>query len=333
MTKKGVVLWHQETIDARDIPLFAEWCEDSGVDSLWFPETWVRDGSIHIAMAAQAVDKIKLGSAVFNIYGRSPGLMAQTAAELDVLSNGRFHLGLGSSGQAVIENWHGVPFGSPLKRSREMVDALRQAFRGDRVELSGEIYRMSGFKLRRRPVQERLPIYLGSNGPNYTRLTGEIADGWIPFCIPFSRMKDALKFLEEGAESAGRAVSEIDVAPFVYAAPFDDLERARALVKPELGFYIGAMGDYYHAQLTRWGYGEDADNIRAAWRKGGRRAAGEALSDALLDDLAICGPKSRCNEMLAALRETGVTQPLFRVPDETPEEDVKRALRTLGELD
>ena len=71
MTKKGIVLWHQETIDARDIPLFARWCEDSGIDSLWFPETWVRDGSIHIAMAAQAVDKIKLGSAVFNIYGRS----------------------------------------------------------------------------------------------------------------------------------------------------------------------------------------------------------------------------------------------------------------------
>ncbi|MYA95284.1 MAG: LLM class flavin-dependent oxidoreductase [Nitrospinae bacterium] len=92
MTQKGIVLWHQETIDARDVPRFARWCEDSGIDSLWFPETWVRDGGILIAMAAQAVDKIKLGAAVFNIYGRTPGLMAQTAAELDVLSSGRFHL-------------------------------------------------------------------------------------------------------------------------------------------------------------------------------------------------------------------------------------------------
>ena len=333
MAGKGVVLWHQESIDARDVPRFARWCEDSGIDSLWFPETWVRDAGVLIAMAAQAAGEIKLGSAVFNVYGRSPGLMAQTAAELDVLSGGRFRLGLGSSGRAVIENWHGVPFGSPLRRSREMVAALRGAFRGERVELDGEVYRMSGFKLRRGPIQERLPIYLGANGPNYTRLTGEVADGWIPFCVPFSRTRDALEFLEEGAAAAGRRASEIDVAPFVYAAPFDDLARARALVKPELGFYIGAMGDYYHAQLSRWGYGEDADRIRAAWRKGGRKAAGEAIPDALADELSICGPKSRCAEMLAALRETGVTRPLFRVPDEVEEEDVRRAIRILGALD
>ena len=333
MAGKGVVLWHQESIDARDVPRFARWCEDSGIDSLWFPETWVRDAGVLIAMAAQAAGEIKLGSAVFNVYGRSPGLMAQTAAELDVLSGGRFRLGLGSSGRAVIENWHGVPFGSPLRRSREMVAALRGAFRGERVELDGEVYRMSGFKLRRGPIQERLPIYLGANGPNYTRLTGEVADGWIPFCVPFSRTRDALEFLEEGAAAAGRRASEIDVAPFVYAAPFDDLSRARALVKPELGFYIGAMGDYYHAQLSRWGYGEDADRIRAAWRKGGRKAAGEAIPDALADELSICGPKSRCAEMLAALREMGVTRPLFRVPDEVEEEDVRRAIRILGALD
>ena len=333
MAGKGVVLRHQETIDAREVPRFARWCEDSGIDSLWFPETWVRDGSVLIAMAAAGTKSIGLGAAVFNVYGRSPGLMAQTAAELDVLSGGRFRLGLGSSGRAVIENWHGVPFGSPLKRTREMVDALRQAFRGERVELDGEVYRMSGFKLRRGPAQERLPIYLGANGPNYTRLTGEIADGWIPFCVPFSRMREAMRHLEEGAASAGRAASEIDVAPFVYAAPLDDLARARALVRPELGFYVGAMGDYYHAQLTRWGYGAEADAIRAAWRKGGRKAAGEALPDALVDELSVCGPRSRCAEKLAALREAGVSRPLFRAPDVMEEEEARRAIRILGELD
>ncbi len=333
MGRKGVVLWHQESMDAREVPEFARWCEDAGIDSLWFPETWVRDAGILIAMAAQSTQRLTLGSAVFNVYGRSPGLMAQTAAELDVLSGGRFRLGLGSSGRAVIENWHGVPFGSPLGRTREMVAALRQAFRGDRVALDGEVYRMRGFKLRRKPLQESLPIYLGANGPNYTRLTGEVADGWIPFCVPFSRTREAMRFLEEGAEAAGRKASEIDVAPFVYAAPFEDLARARSLVKPELGFYIGAMGDYYHAQLTRWGYGKEADDIRAAWRRGGRRAAGEALTDELVDELAVCGPPSRCREMLAALREAGITQPLFRVPDEVERDDVRRAVDILGALE
>ena len=151
-----------ETIDARDVPRFARWCEDSGIDSLWFTlNLGARRRHPHRHGGAGG-GRYQAGAAVFNIYGRTPGLMAQTAAELDVLSNGRFHLGIGSSGQAVIENWHGMPFGSPLKRSREMVAALRQAFRGERVELDGDIYRLSGFKLRRKPVQERLPIYLGS---------------------------------------------------------------------------------------------------------------------------------------------------------------------------
>ncbi len=306
--------------------------ENAGLDTLWIPETWVRDASVQLAVAALSTQKIRLASGIFNLYGRSPGQLAQTASELDVLSGGRFTLGIGVSGRAVIENWHSQPFDRPLRRTRETVAVLRSAFSGARVNFEGDAIRMKGFRLRQRPLQERLPIFLAANGPLNTRLSGEVADGWIPFFVPFSRFKEALAPLEEGASSAGRPVSEVEVAPFVMVAPNDDLTRARASVKSVLAFYVGAMGDYYHAQISRWGYAGEADRIRAAWGKGGRAAALQAVSDELVDDLALCGPVSRCLEGLSRLREVGVTHPILRFPDEMEEEEIGRALEALGNL-
>lgn len=300
------------------------------MDTLWVPETWVRDAGIQLAVAAMSTEKIRLASGIFNIFGRSPGQLAQTASELDVLSGGRFTLGIGVSGRAVVENWHSSLFDHPLRRTRETLAVLRSAFSGARVNFEGELIRMKGFRLRRRPVQERLPIYIAANGPMNSRLSGEVADGWIPFFIPFSRFREAMAPLAEGAAKAGRPVSEVEVAPFVMISPDDSLTRARARVKPVVAFYVGAMGDYYHAQLSRWGYGPEAQRIRDAWEQAGRSAAIQQVSDELVDDLALCGPVSRCLEGLSRLREAGVTHPILRFPDEMEEEAVGRALDALG---
>ena len=328
----GVVLWRGERLDAEEITRFARRVEDAGLASLWVPETWVRDAGIQLALAAQATRTLRLGAGILNIYGRSPGFLAQTAAELDVLSGGRFILGIGVSGRAVIEGWHAQPFRRPLQRTRETLAALRQAFAGERVEAEGEFLRMRGFRLRRGPVQERVPIYLAANGPRNTRLAGELADGWIPFLIPFSRFREAMAPLAEGARAAGRAPGAVDAAPFIYFSPGEDLARARERVMPELGFYVGAMGVYYHAQLARWGYAGEADRIRAAWGEGGRAAAARAVPDALVDDLALCGPPSRLAEGLARLREAGITHPILRLPETMEEEEAAAALDLIGKL-
>lgn len=328
----GLVLWRHEQAESESIVRFAQRAEDAGLAALWIPETWVRDASVQLAVAALSTQKIRLASGIFNIFSRSPGQLAQTASELDMISGGRFTLGVGVSGRAVIENWHARPFDRPLLRTRETIAVLRSAFSGGRVDFAGETIRMKGFRLRRRPLQETLPIFLAANGPANTRLCGEVADGWIPFFLPFSRFKESLAILAEGASGAGRSLSEIEVAPFIMVSPNDDLGRARAAVKSVVAFYIGAMGDYYHAQISRWGYAEEADRIRAAWRKGGRAAAVRTVSDHLVDDLALCGPISRCMEGLSRLREEGVTHPILRFPDEMEEEEVSRALEALGRL-
>ncbi|MEE9275058.1 MAG: LLM class flavin-dependent oxidoreductase [bacterium] len=332
VNRMGMLLWRSERIDAEGIARFAREAEGAGFDELWIPETWVREAGIQLALAAQATERIRLGSGIFNIYGRSPGLLAQTAAEIDVLSGGRFDLGLGVSGPAVIENWHAQPFDRPLRRSREVVAALRMALAGERVNLAGETVRMEGFRLRRKPVQERLPIYLAANGPDNTRLTGEIADGWIPHFVPFSRTEESIAPLAEGAARAGRALAEVDVAPFVFTAPDDNVGRARERVKPSIAFYIGAMGDYYHAQLTRYGYGEAADAIRAGWKRGGRAAAAREVPDDLVDDLALCGPLPRIAEGLDRLRGAGVTHPILRILEDVEEGETAGLLEGLGKL-
>lgn len=332
MASLGVLLWRSEKVDAGAIARFAQRAEAAGLDALWVPETWVRDAAIQLALAAEATGRIRLGSGIFNIYSRSPGLLAQTGAELDVLSGGRFDLGLGVSGPAVIEDWHSQPFERPLTRTRETFAVLRMAFAGTRVNLEGKSIRMKNFKLRRKPLQERLPLYLAANGPENTRLAGEIADGWLPHFIPLSRMRDSLVPLAEGAARAGRDLAEIDVAPYIFCGVDPDLARARDQVRPGLAFYIGAMGDYYHAQLTRWGFGAEADTIRDAWKEGGSSAASRAVPDHLVDELALCGPPERIAERLGLWRAAGVTQPILRIMDSVEEADAHAILDEFGKM-
>ncbi len=327
-----MVLWRHDRIGAGGLARFARAAESAGLGALWIPETWVRDASVQLTLAAEATERIRLAAGIFNIYSRSPGQLAQVASELDVLSGGRFTLGIGVSGRAVIENWHSREFGRPLQMTREVIAVLRMSLAGERVNFEGEVISMSGFRLRRPPVQKRVPIFLAANGPANTRLAGELADGWLPFFVPQSRFAEALAGLEEGARSAGRPASGVEAAPFVLFSPDEDTDRARNRVKPIVAYYVGAMGNYYHAQLSRWGWGADADRIREAWARGGSAAATREVGDPLVDDLALCGPPARCAKALERFFEAGATHPVLRLPDEMSEEEAIGALEILGEI-
>lgn len=332
MSRTSIVLWRHDQINPCELVRFARAVEEVGLDTLWIPETWVRDASVQLAISAYSTERLRIASGIFNIYSRSPGQLAQTASELDLLSGGRFTLGLGVSGRAVIENWHAQVFSRPLVRTREVISVLRQAFEGVRVNFDGQMVKMKGFRLRQSPVQRKIPVYLAANGPANTRLAGEVADGWVPYLIPFSKFKEAKASLEEGAQRGQRPTSDIDTAPFVLYSPNEDIGRARDLLKPTIGFYVGVMGDYYHGQLTRWGYGGEADKIRDAWKDGSRLAAARAVPDHLVDDLALCGSVERCREGLARLREAGVAHPILRFPDEMDEGEVLQGIASIPAL-
>jgi F420-dependent oxidoreductase-like protein len=223
--------------------------DELGLDSVWISEAWGQDAVSVLGLLAGRTERIGLGSGLMQIPARQPTAAAMAAASLDVLSGGRFRLGLGVSGPQVSEGWYGVPFERPLRRTREYVEIVRMALARKTVSYEGREWTLPlpdglgrPLKLLARPVQERVPIYLGAVGPKAVRQTGEIADGWLPFMLDPSDPRPLLEPLERGLAAAGRSRSEMDVAPCVPMALAADVDAARDAVRPWLAFYLGAMG-------------------------------------------------------------------------------------------
>src|SRR5919106_1535127 len=170
------------------IPLAQE-AERLGYDSAWAAESWGVDAVTVLAWMAASTSRIKVGSAIMQIPGRTPANTAMTAATLDLMSGGRFLLGLGTSGPQVVEGWHGEAWGKPLGKTREYVEIVRAALRRDVVEHQGAHYRIpysngtglgKPLKLMARPLRAEIPIYLAAMGPKAVAQAAEIADGWLP---------------------------------------------------------------------------------------------------------------------------------------------------------
>src|SRR2546421_12810485 len=220
--------------------------ERQGYDSVWSAEAYGSDAATVLAWLAAQTSKIKLGSAIFQMPGRSPGLTAMTAATIDQLSGGRMLLGIGSSGPQVAEGWHGQRFAKQLQRTREYIAVIRMALARERVEFRGETLELplpdgpgKALKLTISPVQERIPIYLAAIGPKNTALAGEIADGWIPTLFSPEHVSELRPLLEEGAARSGKSLDGFDIAPTVNVCVTDDLAAARDAMRPFIALYVG----------------------------------------------------------------------------------------------
>jgi F420-dependent oxidoreductase-like protein len=306
-----------------------------GLDSAWVAEAWGQDAVSVLGMLAGKTDRIGLGSGLMQIPARKPTATAMAAATLDVLSEGRFRLGLGLSGPQVSEGWYGVPFTNNLKRTREYVDVVRRVLARERVQLPLDGGEDAGIglgkplKLLTRPVQDELPIYLGAIGPKAVRQAGAIADGWLPFMLDPSDPSVLMEPLREGAEAAGRSLADIDVAPVVPLAVDEDVRAARDAVRPWLAFYLGAMGakdkNFYVDLAERQGHGEAAREVQARGLAGDRLGAVAAVTDGLVDAGAIATTPTGLDERLAAYERAGVDT-LVAVPCGEDKPGVLRAL-------
>ncbi len=315
------------------VPLAQE-AERLGYDSVWASEAWGTDAVTVLAWLAASTSRIKVGSAIMQIPGRSPANTAMTAATLDLMSGGRFLLGLGTSGPQVVEGWHGQAWGRPLVKTREYVEIVRAALRRDVVEHEGEHYRIpydgpdatglgKPLKLMLRPLRAEIPIYLAAIGPRNVALAAEIADGWLPIFVDPERFDAAF-----GPSIAG-APDGWDVAATVSVLVGDDVPALRDSLKPHLALYVGGMGargrNFYNALIRRYGWEAEAERIQELYLSGHQREAIAAVPDGLVDAVALVGPKERIRDRLAAWRETPVTTLIVGSPQ--PE-----ALRTMAEL-
>jgi F420-dependent oxidoreductase-like protein len=316
--------------------------ESLGYDSVWTAEAYGSDAATVLGWLAGQTSKIKLGSAIFQMPGRSPAMTAMTAATLDVMSGGRMLLGIGSSGPQVAEGWHGERFAHQLQRTREYVDIVRMALARERVVYEGERYTLplpdgpgKALKLMIAPVQERMPIYLAATGPKNTALCGEIADGWLPTFFSPEHVGESRELLAEGAARAGRSLDEFDIAPHVMVSVDDDIDRARNAMRPILALYVGGMGsrqkNFYNALVRRYGFEEAADEVQELYLGGKKEEAMAALPAELIDITSLCGPRERIAERLELYRDAGVGTLVVSPTAFSPEQRLA-TLRTLAEL-
>jgi F420-dependent oxidoreductase-like protein len=297
--------------------------EKSGIDVVAVAEAYSFDAVSQLGYLAAKTSTVELASGVFPLYIRTPSLLAMTAAGLDFVSNGRFRLGIGTSGPQVVEGFHGVEFDAPLGRTREVVEICRQVWRRERVQHAGKHYQIplpanrgtglgKALKLINRPVREHIPISIAALGPKNVELTAEIADGWQPvFFLPEKAASVWGEPLAAGAAKRDPALGPLDVMVHASLAIGDDVDDRLAWSKPQLGLYLGGMGakgrNFYHNLATRYGFGEVADRIQELYLSGRKREAIDAVPDELVRAIALIGPRGFIAERLAAFAEAGVT--------------------------
>jgi coenzyme F420-dependent oxidoreductase len=310
--------------DREDLFEYATLAESEGVEAVWVGESWGPASVPVMTQLLERTDTIDVCSGIFNIYSRTPGLVAMTANTLAEVGDGRFRVGIGASGPAVIENFHGVEFERPLRRTREYIEVIRGFLRGDRVDYDGNFFDLSGFQLDVDTYHE-CPIYVAAMGETNRQLAGEFADGWMPFILPSSGLEDALEAVRRGASRGDRDPDDIDVAPWVPTCISEnDPEAARRHAASVVGFYVGAMGDYYANAVTDFGFGEEADAIQAGWEDDGPSGATAAVTDEMVDEFCAAGTPAQAAESFERYAAAGATSPVAYLPAQSAPAEMLR---------
>ncbi|HVT69545.1 MAG TPA: LLM class F420-dependent oxidoreductase [Trebonia sp.] len=298
--------------------------EKAGLEIVFVPEAYSFDAVSQLGFIAARTSALQIASGILPVYSRTPALTAMTAAGLDFVSNGRFTLGLGTSGPQVIEGWHGVPYDAPVGRTREVIEICRLVWRRERLDYHGRHYTLplpagqgtglgKPLKLINHPVRERIPIVVAALGPKNVALAAELAEGWQPIFF-FPEKAD----LTWGASlTAGRArrdtqtLGELDVIAAAPLAVGDDVTHLRDVVRPVLALYIGGMGapdkNFYYDLACRYGYEQEAGRIQDAYLAGRTDEAAALVPADLVEKTSLIGPRGYVEERLAAYREAGVT--------------------------
>ena len=297
---------------------YVQVAEKLGYEAVFVAEAYSYDAVSIMAALAMKTERIKIGAGILNVYSRSPALIAQSAGALDMLSNGRFILGLGTSGPQVVQGWHGIPFEKPLQRTREVIEIVRMALKRERLNYDGQTIKLDmGLKLINHPVRDEIPIIIAALGPKNLEMTGEIADGWMPTLFAPNHMDVFRPHLEAGLAKSGRAWNALEITPAVITGVYDDVDTIRQMVKPYIALYVGGMGsrerNFYNQLVQRYGYVEEAHRIQDLYLARDKAGAAALVPDALVDETSAVGPVSRVKEKLAELEAAGVTMPVLGI--------------------
>jgi F420-dependent oxidoreductase-like protein len=299
--------------------------EALGFDSVWTAEAYGSDATSPLAYLAALTKRIRLGTSIMQLAGRTPAMAAMQAATIDALAGGnRFVAGIGVSGPQIVEGWYGEPWGRPYYRIRDYVTIMRKVFeRKEPVSHQGEEislpFRGEGAMGIGKPLKSilhmnpKIPIWLGTGTESNVRLTAEIADGWFPLSFVPGMMDVYRPWLEEGFRRAGggKSLADFEIQPMTTVRVTDDVKGALARMKPGIALYVGGMGhrnkNFHNDMMVRRGYKEPAQKIQELYLAGRKAEAIAAVPDEYCDEGALVGPRERIRERYQAWEGSGAT--------------------------
>ncbi|WP_242902021.1 LLM class F420-dependent oxidoreductase [Actinomadura terrae] len=297
--------------------------EKAGLDIVYVAEAYSFDAVSQLGFIAAKTERVEIASGILNIYSRTPTALAQTAAGLDYVSDGRFTLGIGASGPQVIEGFHGVPYTAPLGRTREIIEICRRVWRREILRHEGRHYTMplppgqgtglgKPLKIINHPVRADIPVLVAAIGPKNVELTAEIANGWEPiFYLPEKAADVWAASLAAGKAKRDPALGELDVVGQAPLAIGEDALGFLEFGRPMAALYIGGMGakgkNFYNDLCRRYGWEKEAEEIQDLYLDGKKDEAAAKVPYELLEKMSLIGPEGHVRERLAAMKESGVT--------------------------
>ncbi len=319
----GLVIPRTGEHDPTDLAIDAE---ARGYDSVWMGELWGTSSVVKLSEIAARTDRIEIGTAIVNVYSRTPAVLAMTAATLDQVSDGRASLGVGTSTPTAIENVHGMKFEQPVRRAHETIEVIQKILTGNEpVDYDGELITVDGVP----PLDRDVPVYHAALGPANRRVVGRLCDGWMPHNIPFSGLEDAFETVETAASETNRDPDEITIAPYVPAAVSEDEAEAYDAVRGHIAYYAGSADGYRNAIATA--FPDRAERVADAWRNGERDEAASLVTDEMVSELGIAGTPDTARQRLRALvAETPVDRPLLTIPEQAANELAEGTIEALA---
>lgn len=309
---------------------YARLAEARGFHSVWLAESWGLDAIALLSYIGAQTRRVKLGTAIVNVYSRTPALLAMASTTLNDLYGGRFILGLGASTKALVEGWHGMRFEHPVSRVRDTVNIVRELMAGKVVNYEGSVVAVRGYRIRVQPRFAAPPIYVAALGPNAMQAVAELADGWLPYLLPLRGLAESVAMIRENSAKAGRAPDAVRIAPMVLTAVSEDREAARTAAREHIAFYLGAMGPHYRGFVARFGFADEVEHIRVAWEAKQYAEARRAVTEAMLDQIAVAGTPGECRARLAEFRAAGADLPILFFPGTCTNRMVELALESMG---
>jgi 5,10-methylenetetrahydromethanopterin reductase len=310
-------------LSMQEVITFAKLANDKpNIDSLWIPESWGREAFASLGALSQITTKPKLGTSIISIYARTPAMIAMGATTLDMLSNNRTIIGLGTSTPSLVENWHGLNFQKPILRMREYVECLRRMITGEKVNYIGTYVRVKDFKLLYRPQRERIPIFIAAVNRHMISLACDVADGVLLYLRPIEELKKTTCYIKSITKNKTFEIAYVIISAVSNKEP----QKARDRAAKTLAFYI-AVGEYYNRFISDNGFRNEVEQIVSEYRRNGLDSASRFVSEQMLDSLTICGNREECLKSLNKFKSAGISLPIIQVnPTGNTQSSIKEML-------